>query len=63
MGIAPSEFWLMGWREFLDAAHGFAEFHGAETERNKLTADEAADIVARGEAMLERQRKAASRGD
>ena len=51
VGMRPTDFWAMSWLEFQHMAEGFAA--GKVTP----TAEEAADIVARGEATLRKQGK------
>jgi hypothetical protein len=57
VGMRPADFWAMSWLEFQHMAEGFAEFHGGGSDKVTPTAEEAADIVARGEATLRKQGK------
>jgi hypothetical protein len=55
--IQPSEFWAMGWREFVAAKDGFIASRTGGKPVGPPTWGEAQDITERAEAMLKRQGK------
>lgn len=58
LGLTPSAFWAMSWREFALMCDGFVEFNTPKNGKVKPpTRAEAQDIIARADALLKKQGK------
>ena len=58
LGLTPSAFWAMSWREFALMCEGFADFHTPKNGKAKApTRKEAEEIITRADELLRKQGK------